>query len=579
MNEMIDQAFKNLGFSPFPGQKETVEEILNAYLHEGYTSVVLSAPTGTGKSIIGAVAAEVLALLTEEGQQESLITRASISCTATNVLAKQYEGTFSQIRQQDSKAHIMIKGANNYECSALSDGTSLENAESCAYYTMIRHQSEFGGIIAEHCDSGCEYMRMKRLKNAARHLTTNYSYFFVDRMYTGKFEDRCLLVWDEAHLVNELFSDHNAIIFSEKRIESFKKELAENIQLTSIEIMRNLNKILNACKNVKITETNYREWLNLLHQTYVDIHGEVSSHAEYAMKSGKDKVYTKLTKLANKYRGLGCKIDDLNKYEYPHIFEFKEEEFQVSVKPVFVGKMMDALQCGPLNLFMSATITKDFVTKTLNLDASTTKFIQVPSTFSKSNKKVVFFDSQQLSYTSLQNPDLVKKLRVNVKKIVQKHIESGERGIILAPSFKLQNEILSELNPLGIKIFEHRQGEKLEFILDAFKMHKGGPAILISPAMFEGVDLPGDLSRFQILVKAPYPSLGDKRVKYISEHHPDLYSLMTIMKAVQGAGRSVRSSSDYAVTYCLDYNMQRLWTSKQNIWNSEFETTFIKDFY
>ena len=128
----------------------------------------------------------------------------------------------------------------------------------------------------------------------------------------------------------------------------------------------------------------------------------------------------------------------------------------------------------------------------------------------------------------------------------------------------------------SIKLYEHRQGEKLEQILTSFKNHTGGSAVLISPAMFEGVDLPGDLSRFQILVKAPFPSLGDKRMKFILDRHPDLYNVITIMKMVQGAGRSVRSPEDHAVTYCLDQNGQRIFNSNHNIWKDEFTMRFTK---
>ena len=42
------------------------------------------------------------------------------------------------------------------------------------------------------------------------------------------------------------------------------------------------------------------------------------------------------------------------------------------------------------------------------------------------------------------------------------------------------------------------------------------------------------------------------------------------MKVIQGAGRSVRSPTDRAVTYILDKNAERLFTGKQNVWKDEF---------
>jgi Rad3-related DNA helicase len=540
------------------------------------SSIILCAPTGTGKSIIGAVTAEALTAI--KGAPDSTV-KSSISITATNVLAKQYDATFKRL--SDQRKYIMIKGANNYDCSALYEPGKPENAEACAWYTMVQAGSEFESVIQQHCNK-CEYLAVKKMKNAVRHLTTNYSYFFIDRMYTGKFEDRDLLIWDEAHLINDLFSEHNAIYFSQKRIQAMAQEIADTVRLTDLEITKILTSVAADCgKKNKITESNYEAYVRAMWKVYRYARDQGVIAAERALRSGQMNQYTKLTRFTKKYEGLACKIDDLFKYGYDHVFEYKEEEAAVSIKPIFVGTMMEALQCASHNLFMSATVSGPFMSKTLNLDPERTKFIKLPPTFPKENKDIVFFDPLSLSYTSLQNPDVVTALRKNVAKIVRKHgVDEGERGIILTPSFKLQNEIVSELQPLiktgDIKLFEHRQGEKLEHILDAFKAFKGTSAVLISPAMFEGVDLPGDLSRFQILVKAPFPSLGDKRMKFILDRYPELYEEITRMKMVQGAGRSVRSQDDYAVTYCLDKNGQRLFTSTNNIWKDEFNLRFTK---
>jgi Rad3-related DNA helicase len=378
-----------------------------------------------------------------------------------------------------------------------------------------------------------------------------------------------------------LFSEHNAIHFSQKRVQQYLKEIAETVRLTDLDISKTLTSIAADCaKPGKITEKNYDAYLNALLKVYRYAKEAGTVQAERALRSGQMNQYTKLSRFTKKYEGLACKIDDLYKYDYPHVFEYKEDEMAVSVKPVFVGTMMDALQCSDHNLFMSATVSPEFMKKTLNLSDESTKFIKLAPTFPAENKEVVFFDTLSLSYASLQIPETVKQLRKNVSKIVKYHVDDGQRGIILTPSFKLQNDIVSELraspNFSKYKLFEHVQGTKLEHTLEDFKSYRGGPAVLISPSMFEGVDLPNSLSRFQILVKAPYPSLGDKRFKFILDHYPDIYSSIALMKIVQGAGRSVRSPEDHAVTYILDQNAQRLMTSVKNIWKDEFTFKFSK---
>lgn len=570
--QQINSAFERLGYKPRSGQIEAVNSIVSAFLDEGMQNTVLCAPTGTGKSIIGLIAAEVLSDV-----KNNTSVKSSIILSATNTLLRQYDESFS--KKLDGK-FIMLKGASNYGCSALSQDGQTENAEACAWYTMVKSGSEFDDVIANHCDK-CDYLNIKKKKNLSRHLTTNYSYFFIDRMYTGKFEDRDLLIWDEAHLINDLFSEHNAIYFSQKRVQAMAQEIAETVRLTDLEISKILVTIAADCaKKDKINESNYESYLNALTRVYRYAKEQGTIMADRALRSGNMQQYTKLSRFTKKYEGLVCKIDDLQKYGYDHVFEYKEDESAVSIKPVFVSTMFEALQASPHNLFMSATVSGEFLSKTLNLDPDKTKFIKLAPSFPKENKEVVFFDPLSLSYSSLQNPATVKSLRKNVFKIVKKHLEDDERGIILAPSFKLQNEIVDELYPLiksgQLKLFEHRQGEKLEHILDAFKSYKHKNAVLISPAMFEGVDLPGDYSRFQILVKAPFPSLADKRMKFVLDKYPAIYNLLTIMKMTQGFGRSVRSPEDFATSYCLDQNGQRLFNSSQNIWKDEFNLRFTK---
>lgn len=176
----------------------------------------------------------------------------------------------------------------------------------------------------------------------------------------------------------------------------------------------------------------------------------------------------------------------------------------------------------------------------------------------------------------MKDPETIKKLCASVYQIVDYHTKMGERGIILAPSFNIVQSTAETLRGMGIpqlRIFEQQRGQKLAELLEEFKTYKSGPAVIITPSGFEGIDLPGDLSRYQVIVKTPFGSLGDKRMEHILNVFPDIYSLTALMKITQGAGRSVRSHSDWAVTYILDTAAQRLWT-KNNEWAPEFSTSF-----
>ena len=93
--------------------------------------------------------------------------------------------------------------------------------------------------------------------------------------------------------------------------------------------------------------------------------------------------------------------------------------------------------------------------------------------------------------------------------------------------------------------------------------------------MTEGVDLKGEHSRFQILCKIPYPYLGDKIVKKRMNKYKGWYDLQTVKSIIQSTGRSVRSSDDYAVTYILDSDFERLFRKNSMIFPQDFKNCMI----
>ena len=569
--QQILEAFQRLGFHPRGRQVEDIDRIMRAFLDDGFKTVVLSAPTGTGKSIIGAVVSEAIHQIKKPESPAG----ASFLLTPTIVLQEQYQKSFASKDPLDTKFRL-IKGAGNFDCSALSTDIEPQTAESCAL--RLFNKEGLTEIIDAHCNQ-CEFSRQKRLRDRARHLICNYSYYFIDRMYMQVMAQRTVCVFDEAHLINDLFTEHNAIYFSDSRLKKVVEEVAEALSLVHPSVFKNIREVAADLKNGEITQTTYMEALVKLADAYGQICELATEQADRAVHDHKK--YLKLSALSKKYHGLGCKIGDLLEYDYPHAFEYKEHnpkinqhENEVSVKPIFVGDMFDTLINAEYNLLMSATFSKQYAERTLTLENAT--HIRLAPTFPREHKQVVFFKPLNLNYNSLKDPKTVKQMQATCFELVRHHVLKGERGIILTPSFVLTEGIAQALDGanLGARIFEHRRGEKLADLIGRFTRYQSGPAVMITPSGFEGLDLAGDLSRFCIVVKAPFGSLGDARMKKILASWPDVYSLLALMKITQAVGRSVRGPDDWAVSYMLDSNIQRLWTAKTNEWSDECLTTF-----
>lgn len=546
----IDKSFAKLEFKPRGNQSGIVYEVVDAFLNKGRQNVVLGAPTGIGKSVIGAVVSDVLDALTPHDNELS-----SIISMGTNVLAHQYYDSFSQLEEYQV---FQIKGASNYPCRFMENQptATTKTAEDCMKSKL--HEME----VNSYC-KGCEYDHAKKMVNVTKILITNYSYFLIACMASGHLKPRKLHVFDEAHLLNDIFCNYTEILVSVDLIDKYIKELGETNGKCD-DYIAGLVMLKHQLSTNNIGDSNYKQLLEILQKLYFEIGVVLADQAK--MLEQQDKVKSaKYSKMGRKYDSLGGKIKDFFDNDYEHVFDNTVPN-TFSVKTIFVGKMIDKL-LAKYNLFMSATITENFAYNTLNLEKSETEFIEVDPVFPPENKPIFFLGTQALNYNVMKMPETIEELKAQVKTIVDFH--GDDKGLVLVPSFYLGSQLARAVGH-KTRVFEHKSGMNLPQLVNEFKSYKGS-SILISPSIFEGLDFKNDQSRFQIIVKSPYPSLGDKRIKYISSYYPQIYQEMTLTKILQGIGRSVRTPEDYAVTYCLDSSSRKLYDSKLNIWKSHYD--------
>lgn len=126
---------------------------------------------------------------------------------------------------------------------------------------------------------------------------------------------------------------------------------------------------------------------------------------------------------------------------------------------------------------------------------------------------------------------------------------SGEKGLIHTASYQRAKEIHDDLPN---KTVVHRREEEVDEAIHRWQ--ESQKQMLLSPSMMEGVDLKHDMCRFQVLVKVPYPQVGDPRVSYLLNENGDWdwYYESTALGIAQSVGRAVRAADDYADYYVLD---------------------------
>jgi ATP-dependent DNA helicase DinG len=202
---------------------------------------------------------------------------------------------------------------------------------------------------------------------------------------------------------------------------------------------------------------------------------------------------------------------------------------------------------GAKRIFMSATLP-DFGRQArwlgIDPDNGRCRFLSLPSPFPEENRliychPVVHWDRNNLgpSYDSAAR---------ELARILDRH--PTQRGLVHVSSYKQAEEIVARCN--SPRLLTHFNSATRAEALQRVFATPG--AVLVSPSSREGLDFYGERSEFQVVLKLPFASLGDQRVRRRLADDAGWYGLTTAQQLVQAAGRSVRSMSDKASTYILD---------------------------
>ena len=548
INEEVLTIFKYFGFTPRKFQVETVIKILDTFFNKRKKYVCLSAPTGSGKSLIGMVVAEYISrkYATNENVSEILI--------HTKTLQNQYENTFGD-------KLLNIKGAANYPC-----GLIQSTADDC----IIKVQSKSEKIPSK-CLM-CPY-RLNRLKvNESKHVVTNYTYYFISKLCTRFLKPRIITIFDESHLINDLYCGHVSVNVSNKILKAVHKTL---LSLKEDESASRIAEFIME-RIPLLNEENYNTIIREVQNELDVITANVlrSKAMDYYGKKDTD-MYKKYNQAANRISNINFRIADYLERSFESVTDIVPGD-SVKIQPIFIHDSFNKLiNTSKFNMFMSATNNPEFLSLTLNIPKDEIEFIIVPTTFDKENKKVYFINHNSYNYSNMNNVDFLKDVYNIILDIITDTSHCKQKGVILTPNFKINEYLSSTLEDTlsyrkMIKVFTQKEGETLDNVLQNFMCYNK-PSVLLSPSIWEGVSLDGDTSEYQIMVKAPYGFLGDKRVKYIFDNYKTVYSIQTLFKIIQGMGRSTRSINDKSVTYCLDAQLYNIFMSPDNVWKDEFE--------
>lgn len=195
-------------------------------------------------------------------------------------------------------------------------------------------------------------------------------------------------------------------------------------------------------------------------------------------------------------------------------------------------------------ILSSASVDPEFAANMLGFKDF--RVVEIPSTFEAWRRPILFRPVVKVQRN--MSEDAKTQLVGAIDLILGKH-HPNEKGLVHTVSYHLRDEILKR------SIFRDRfmwhSSTNRELVLAEFKESLGSK-VLISPSMTTGVDLPGDLLRFQIIAKLPIPYLGDPRVAQRRRENKAIENAEISSTLIQMYGRGMRTASDFCISYILD---------------------------
>lgn len=515
-----------------PFQSAIVTDLVRE-LVTGKDYVVAELPTGSGKTMISMAARQIL-------DSKTLYV-----CT-TKTLQDQFLADFPHAK--------LIKGRANYPCGQKPDKFPEMTADDCP---------------ASKCPLSCPYAAAKSEALHAQICVMNMSYFLSETQHIGSFKGRALLVIDEADTLEDALLD------------------SVSVQITEADIgYLNLGE--------PEFKTKFESWKKWAEMAKEKINSEVKSLAidianhgigENDEEEDWSTVPITLIRKKKKLQRLGAKLAFFLK----HVDQYwvwdrvdawrparsplpNEDNYHRQTggagkwvfKPVRVDQFGDIVfKAGQKFILMSATIL-DFAQYERNVglekyrEEGRVGTLKLGSVFDPSRRPIIVSKGVDLSFKHKETG--LRALPAAVAPILAEH--ANEKGLIHAVTYEIAKALQVAFPD---RVLIHTSSTRRE-VIERFKASTR-PLVLVSPSADRGEDFPDDLCRFIILVKIPYPYLGDERIKRRLFHKDGQkwYTLKTVSKIVQMTGRGMRHEQDSCTSYILDTGFRKLYQSNRSL--------------
>jgi ATP-dependent DNA helicase DinG len=508
------------GFTPRPEQARLLAGLADALaeIEEDRRAprvLLVEAPPGVGKSHVA------MTLARWSGDAYLL--------TSQRHLQDQYEREFGGDL-------ALVKGRDNYLCERY-PGSAVPTSRG--FCRRVRGPA-----------CGCPYVRAKQAALNAPIFCTNTAYFVTLRhWHAEQLRKRRLLVIDEAHNLESQLVSVFTVRFSHDEMrawfgrplprlthaDEYRPMLAEHVA----RLEDRLTEIARLLAAVRPPELPQDLFLGL-----------PPTREEQDLLQQRDVLETALARLTF----------FLDAEDREWVVRYPDTPgAALALAPLSVGAMARELfqDCAEVTVLSSAYLGhRAVLAECFDLADSELRRFTAASPFLLEQRPIVYRPVGALSQATLAR--LEPALFAEVAAILAAHRD--DKGLIHVASYGAGRRLVQDLTTRA-----PREARRLLWIdstdgkAPALEHHRASslPTVLVSPSLREGVDLPDDFLRFQILTKLPYPDLGDPWTAARRSRDPRWYATETAKALLQAYGRSCRHEDDHGVTYILDAQFPR----------------------
>ena len=468
----------------YPGQEDAISAIYE-WLQGTDRFMGLSAPTGSGKSIIAVIASRL-------SQMNTRI------LTHTKGLQDQLMHDFDSIGMTD------IRGQNNYSCNKYRK-TSVDEApcHTLGQYCSLK-------------EGGCAYYDQLKIARKAPLVTTNYAAWVSLHNYTQDF-NADLLICDEA-----------STAFS--AMESFMTITLTREYFIEIGVLP-----------PKPDNWDWNNWQNWFRKNEIQGSSVV-----------KRKWHSTRQIILNSPAPWAIEVMPNGSFVFTPVWIS-------AYKPFLFGDTRKVL-------LMSADLTPNDC-YLLGIAPEELSWYDMPSTFPAGNTPIHHIKTCPVTYNMTEDNRRFWVSRID--QIIAQRPDS--KGIVFPVSYRNADYINSNSHYQD-RLMGHTRYSARKVIKDF--QASPYPKVLNSPAATVGYNFPGDMARFLVVAKLPWPVTQTEVFKLRKSDDKEYVNHVIAKSLVQACGRATRSPSDWSEVFITDDQMLWWWNKYHYLTPSWFQARY-----